>query len=262
MKKKLLILITVLYLPLIPTLSQAYNLITDNSNFQRNANVCYGPSTKCQVCHLGMINDLYNFNNRKTWHTNHQTYATNLADSCSTCHDSSLPSNGCSMGPVPTSSCATCHNPTPPVNSPPITPVQLPCDWVDIHNLNKSRGASCATGSCHGNCSTVIELQSFTATPQSSKIILQWETESEIDNTGFNLYRSAAADGEYLKINDSLIPANGSASQSAPYTFVDEKVQNRKTYFYKLEDVDLNGNSTMHGPISATPRWIFWIFGK
>jgi len=31
-------------------------------------------------------------------------------------------------------------------------------------------------------------------------------------------------------------------------------VQNCRTYYYKLEDIDLNGTGTMHGPVSATPR--------
>ena len=34
-------------------------------------------------------------------------------------------------------------------------------------------------------------------------------------------------------------------------------LQNRKTYYYKLEDIDINGTATMHGPVSATPRLIY-----
>jgi hypothetical protein len=109
---------------------------------------------------------------------------------------------------------------------------------------------------------TLIELSSFTATPKINKVVLQWTTESEVDNAGFNLYRSVSEDGEYLKINESLIPAQGSSTQGASYEFVDRGLQNRKTYYYKLEDIDLKGTSTMHGPVSATPRWIFGIFGK
>ena len=55
----------------------------------------------------------------------------------------------------------------------------------------------------------------------------------------------------------SLIPAQGSSTQGASYEFIDNDVKNRKTYYYKLEDIDLNGNSTMHGPVSATPRLIY-----
>jgi hypothetical protein len=106
---------------------------------------------------------------------------------------------------------------------------------------------------------TVINLSTFTATPKASKVILQWSTESEIDNAGFNLYRSESENGEYIEINESLIPAQGSSTQGARYEFIDNDVQNRKTYYYKLEDIDLNGQSTMHGPVSATPRLIYGV---
>jgi hypothetical protein len=106
---------------------------------------------------------------------------------------------------------------------------------------------------------TVIKLSSFTASATYRKIILSWTTESEIDNAGFNIYRSESKDGEYIKINASLIPAKGSSTQGASYEFIDTNVQNRKTYYYKLEDIDLSGTSTMHGPVSATPRLIYGI---
>ncbi len=105
--------------------------------------------------------------------------------------------------------------------------------------------------------STVIDLSSFTATPKAIKVIIQWSTEAEIDNAGFNLYREMSENGQYTKINSSLIIAQGSSIQGASYEFVDTNVQNRKTYYYKLEDIDLNGTSTMHGPVSAMPRWIY-----
>jgi hypothetical protein len=109
---------------------------------------------------------------------------------------------------------------------------------------------------------TIINLSSFTATPKAGKVILQWSTESETDNAGFNIYRSDSENGEYIKINSPIIEAKGSSTQGASYEFIDNNVQNRKTYWYKLEDIDLNGNSTMHGPVNATPRLIFGIFGR
>ncbi|MCX5905388.1 MAG: hypothetical protein NTV89_18395 [Proteobacteria bacterium] len=103
---------------------------------------------------------------------------------------------------------------------------------------------------------TAIELASFTATPKKREIILEWETASEINNAGFNIYRSESENGAYTKINAALIPTKGSTTQGASYEFVDTAVKNRKTYYYKLEDIDLNGTATMHGPVSATPRLI------
>ena len=101
---------------------------------------------------------------------------------------------------------------------------------------------------------TLIKLSSFTATASNRKVTLQWTTESEVDNAGFNVYRAESEKGEYIRLNSSLIPAKGSPTQGASYEFLDENVNNRKTYYYKLEDIDVNGKSTMHGPVSAMPR--------
>ncbi len=104
---------------------------------------------------------------------------------------------------------------------------------------------------------TLIELSNFDVTPANLKVIVQWSTESEIDNVGFNIYRSDSQDGDYVLVNDNLITAEGSPSEGASYEFIDLDVRNRNTYFYKIEDVDLNGVSTIHGPVSATPRLIY-----
>jgi len=109
---------------------------------------------------------------------------------------------------------------------------------------------------------TVIELASFAATPKAGQVIFAWSTASEIDNAGFNLYRAESENGQYTKINKLIITAQGSATQGASYEFADSNVQNRKTYYYKLEDIDLNGTATMQGPVNATPRWFFGIFGN
>jgi len=62
-----------------------------------------------------------------------------------------------------------------------------------------------------------------------------------------------------VKINGALIPAEGSGTQGATYMFIDRNVSNRKTYYYKLQDTDLEGKSTFNGPASTTPRWIYCI---
>jgi hypothetical protein len=106
---------------------------------------------------------------------------------------------------------------------------------------------------------TVINLASFTATPKAGKVIIQWSTEAEIDNAGFNIFRAKAEEGDYIKINSTLIAAEGSSTQGATYEFIDSGLRNGKTYYYKLEDVGLNGTSTMHGLESATPRLFYWL---
>ncbi len=101
---------------------------------------------------------------------------------------------------------------------------------------------------------TLIELSNLQAIPGKHEVVIVWSTSSEIDHSGFNLYRSESEKGEYIKINDALIPAQGNSTEGAEYEFIDGDLQNRQTYYYQLEDVDTAGVSTMHGPVSATPR--------
>jgi predicted outer membrane repeat protein len=126
----------------------------------------------------------------------------------------------------------------------------------DLDGVTRPQISGFDMGAYEMQCPTLIELSSFTATPANAKVILEWSTASELDNAGFNIYR-AGADGAYVQINDEIIPADGNSANGAAYQFVDNNVQNRQTYSYKLEDVDLNGAKTMHGPVQATPRFIY-----
>lgn len=97
-------------------------------------------------------------------------------------------------------------------------------------------------------CYTLVELTYFRAIAAEHSVTLEWETDMEVDNAGFYIWRSETEDGEYVKINDSLIPAEGSGYQ---YSFTDDAVVTDNTYYYKLEDIDLDGVSTFHGPVST-----------
>jgi len=111
-----------------------------------------------------------------------------------------------------------------------------------------------AFGACPGCGPTLITLSSFAAVSTFKKVTVSWTTASELDNAGFNIYRSDAADGAYAKINASIIPAEGAPEAGASYSFTDIAANPWKKTYYKLEDIDLNGTSTMHGPVMATPR--------
>ena len=109
---------------------------------------------------------------------------------------------------------------------------------------------------------TVIELSNFSAIPGDGEVTLMWRTESEIDTAGFNIYRGVIGSSEMTKLNDTLIPAKGTATSGAEYTYVDNDVRNGVIYIYKLEDVDTAGTVTEHKPVRAAPRWIYGVFHK
>jgi uncharacterized repeat protein (TIGR01451 family) len=101
---------------------------------------------------------------------------------------------------------------------------------------------------------TAVTLASFTATAQGGNILVTWETAIEIDNVGFNLHRSTSPDGSYFKLNETLIPSQAPGSIfGATYTWLDEDVEAGTTYYYKLEDVEVGGRRTFHGPVAAQP---------
>ncbi len=98
-----------------------------------------------------------------------------------------------------------------------------------------------------------VELASFTAETTGAGVTLAWETVSETDNTGFNVYRSGSEAGSWTRVNEMLIPAltPGSAQGNA-YTWTDATTLAAGTTWYMLEDVDLNGTATRHEPVSVT----------
>ena len=100
---------------------------------------------------------------------------------------------------------------------------------------------------------TAVELARFEATAQEGGIRIEWETATEMDNLGFNLYRSTAVDGEFVLLNGALIPTQvPGAIFGATYTWLDDSAVPGVTYFLKLADVDIEGQATLHGPIQAT----------
>jgi hypothetical protein len=99
---------------------------------------------------------------------------------------------------------------------------------------------------------TAVTLASFTAIPQAGSILVAWETAMEIDTVGFNLYRAQSPSGDWVRLNAALIPSQSPGSVfGATYTWLDEDVASGITYYYRLEDVEVSGQRTFHGPITA-----------
>jgi hypothetical protein len=95
-----------------------------------------------------------------------------------------------------------------------------------------------------------VLLASFAAAAQPDHVLVTWETVSEASNSGFNLYRSLTADGEYTLLGYVPSAAPGSTAGSA-YSYQDFDVAAGQVYWYKLEDIDLSGAATMHDPVSV-----------
>ncbi len=101
---------------------------------------------------------------------------------------------------------------------------------------------------------TVVDLARFEAVAiDANTVEIEWETATELDNLGFNLYRAGAADGAKVQLNGALIPAQNPGSPlGATYTYVDPSAEANTTLYYWLEDVDANGMTILHGPASVS----------
>lgn len=89
-------------------------------------------------------------------------------------------------------------------------------------------------------------------------IEVEWRTETEVNAAGFNIYRADAVEGPYLKLNDTLIPAEGNATSGGTYVFTDENIRPGATYYYRLEDVELDNRAAQHAPIEYTASFFQW----
>jgi glycosidase len=97
-----------------------------------------------------------------------------------------------------------------------------------------------------------VNLASFNAEPEAGGVRVAWETVSEADNAGFNLYRSDSAAGALALLAHVPSQAPGS-TVGFSYTWTDQAdLTPGATYYYWLEDVSLSGATTLHGPVSAT----------
>ncbi|MCX6033304.1 MAG: cohesin domain-containing protein, partial [Chloroflexi bacterium] len=104
-----------------------------------------------------------------------------------------------------------------------------------------------------------VGLESFDATPALGAVRVTWETVSELDNLGFNLYRAVAgigsqpAGGAWARLNATLIPSAAPGSSTGHfYEWLDADVSREGDYYYRLEGVDLGGNPVFLGVTHVT----------
>jgi hypothetical protein len=99
-----------------------------------------------------------------------------------------------------------------------------------------------------------VSLSSFKTTVVENGIELKWITESQLNNAGFEIWRSDNTT-DFCKIADYLhepaLIGDGNSSTRHEYCYLDQQVEAGKTYAYKLSDVSYDGSRTYHKVITA-----------
>jgi len=96
---------------------------------------------------------------------------------------------------------------------------------------------------------TPVEMSSFFATAMGGAVMLQWETQSETSNLGFNVYRATEEGGIFTQINTRMIPGAGSSASAHRYRYVDETAEAGGVYYYQIVDIAADGMMQWHGPV-------------
>jgi hypothetical protein len=103
-----------------------------------------------------------------------------------------------------------------------------------------------------GDVSLPVQMSEMKATASSKQgIVLSWATESEVNSSGFHVWRSERESSDYARISTALIPSHGNSSARNEYSFTDANVKGGLTYWYKIEEVSTAGESRFNGPISV-----------
>ncbi|MBW2059142.1 MAG: DUF2341 domain-containing protein [Deltaproteobacteria bacterium] len=122
-------------------------------------------------------------------------------------------------------------------------------DWISTEYNNQSDPSTFYTVGSEQSATTSVDLVSFKATGHEGSVRIEWETAGESENFGFDLYRASSRGGPYVRLTEALIPGAIFSVAENTYTYEDTDVTPGTLYFYRLEDVDVRGGRTVHGPI-------------
>ncbi len=102
---------------------------------------------------------------------------------------------------------------------------------------------------------------------RAGDIEIEWTTETEQQTAGFYLYRSESEDGEFIRISDEMIPAQGSAVSGASYIYIDQNLPSGVTYYYLLEEIEYDASAHKYEEdifshnVPTTTWWVLLLSG-
>ena len=82
---------------------------------------------------------------------------------------------------------------------------------------------------------------------------LKWTTASEVDNFGFDIYRSFSEDGPFERITNEPLPGAGTTDEPQSYVYVDEDIDPSRDYYYYIESISMGGVREVFSPVIQAP---------
>jgi len=120
--------------------------------------------------------------------------------------------------------------------------------WIHFKNASPEYNVVCTDPG-----TLPVVLSTFTASFINNTPTLYWETQSEVDNMGWNIYRNEEENFSSSTILTSeMIPGHGTTTEPSYYNYED-RVQDPvvgSTYYYWLESIDYSGISQVYNLVA------------
>jgi len=125
---------------------------------------------------------------------------------------------------------------------------------VEFNWTSAARGNETFVVNKGGDSPLPVSLSSFTAIYTNGSPCINWATQSESDNVGWNVYRGISNNmGQTFILNTNTIPGSGSTTEPTYYSYTDEHpIQENHTYWYWLESICTDGETDFFGPVYLT----------
>jgi hypothetical protein len=111
------------------------------------------------------------------------------------------------------------------------------------------------------NAPLPIQLLSFSASSSGNSVTLDWATTSETNNKGYYVERRAESEIEFTELPNSFVEGAGTTLEEQHYSWTDENVS-AGTYFYRLRQVDLNGDFTYSHQIQVVVSGVLEVWSN
>lgn len=94
---------------------------------------------------------------------------------------------------------------------------------------------------------------SATEAAEPRKNALKWTTASEVDNFGFDIYRSTSEDGPFDRVTEVPLPGAGTTDEPQAYEWYDFDIEAGLAYYYYIESISMGGVRERFSPIIKAP---------
>ena len=125
-------------------------------------------------------------------------------------------------------------------------------------------GACLATVGCAGNPAPESMAAASTPAPAPEKSseeaatkpadsginnTIRWQTATEIDNFGFDVYRGDNEEGPFTRLTESPVPGAGTSDVPTQYSFTDSSIEPNTAYYYYVESISTDGEREQFTPV-------------